>query len=134
LNAERLPLLVHAVLGTFAGYGEPVELARQPDREIRDVDHLLHFALALGQNLAGLERHQHSEVVLRSTQLVADLAHDFAALRGGEHAPAFEYFSTASGDSIIIIGRGQANPRKFTSVRWVVRGDSGISRDDAEPL
>ena len=41
-----------------------VEHARLADREVGDVDHLLHFAVALGLDLAHLERHQAAEVVL----------------------------------------------------------------------
>ena len=45
-DAERVPLLVHAMPGPLAVHGQAVELARQADREVGDVDHLLHFAQA----------------------------------------------------------------------------------------
>jgi hypothetical protein len=57
-HAERLPLLVHAVARALAVHREAVQLARQADREVADVDHLLHFAEALGEDLAVLERDQ----------------------------------------------------------------------------
>ena len=47
-DAERMPLLVHAMAGPLAVHGEAVELAREADGEIGDVDHLLHFAQAFG--------------------------------------------------------------------------------------
>ena len=43
-DAERMPLLVHAMAGALAVHGEAVELAGEADGEIGDVDHLLHFA------------------------------------------------------------------------------------------
>jgi hypothetical protein len=68
-HAERMPLLVHAVLRTLRVHGEAVQHARLPDGEIRDVDHLLHFAVALGLDLAVLQGHQTAEsiLVLRSS-------------------------------------------------------------------
>ncbi len=78
--------------GRSLAHGEPVELARKADGEVGDVDHLLNFAFAFGQDLAHFERDQRAEIVFEPAQLVADLAHDLAALGGGEHAPAFEYF------------------------------------------
>jgi hypothetical protein len=36
------------VAGALAGDGQAVQLARQADREVADVDHLLHLAEALG--------------------------------------------------------------------------------------
>ena len=56
-----MPRLHHAMAGTFAGDGQAVELARQTDREIADVDHLLHFAEAFLQDLAGFERDEAAE-------------------------------------------------------------------------
>ena len=76
----------------LAVHGEAVELARKADGEIGDVDHLLHFALAFGQDLAHLERDQRAQIVFGRAQFVADLAHDLAALGRRHHAPAFEGF------------------------------------------
>ena len=44
--------------GPLAGDGQAVELARETDREVADVDHLLHFAEAFLDDLAGFERDQ----------------------------------------------------------------------------
>ncbi len=66
-----MPLLVHAVLRPLRVHGEAVEHARLADGEIGDVDHLLHFAQALGLDLAVLERDQRAEVFLRRAQRVA---------------------------------------------------------------
>ena len=84
-QAERMPLFVHAVPRPLAGHGESIELARKPDGEIGDVDHLLDFAFAFGQDLAHFERDQRAEVILEAAQLVADFTDDLAALRSGQH-------------------------------------------------
>ena len=53
-----MPLLHHAMRGTLAGNGQTIELAGKTDREIADINHLLHFAAAFGSDLAGLYHHQ----------------------------------------------------------------------------
>ena len=80
-DAERMPGFHHAVVGALGGDGQAVELARQADGEIADVDHLLHFAEALGRDLAGFERHEAAEIVLGGAQLLADQTHELAAPR-----------------------------------------------------
>ena len=66
---------------------QTVELSRQTDREVADVDHLLHFAETFLQDLAGLERHQRAEAPLRRAQFLAEQAHQFAAPRRGDRSP-----------------------------------------------
>ncbi len=60
-GAERVPLLVHPVQRALGVHREAVELTREADREVGDVDHLLHFAETLAADLADLERHQQAE-------------------------------------------------------------------------
>ena len=47
--------------GALGVHGQAVELARETDREVADVDHLLDLAQALGQDLAHLQRDQPAE-------------------------------------------------------------------------
>jgi hypothetical protein len=61
---ERVPLLVHAVQRSLAVHREAVELAREADGEVADVDHLLHLAEPLGEDLPHLERDEPSERLL----------------------------------------------------------------------
>ena len=61
---HRVPRLHQPVAGSLAGDREAVQLARETDREVADVDHLLDLAEALGADLAGLDRHQLAELVL----------------------------------------------------------------------
>ena len=67
-----------------------VELARQPDGEVADVDHLLDLAEALREDLAGLERDEPAEIGLCGAQLLAEQAHELAAPRRRHAAPAQE--------------------------------------------
>ena len=68
-------------------HGQAVQLAGKADGEIGHVDHLLHFALAFGEDLTHFESDERAEVGFRTAQLVAQFAHDFAALRRGNHTP-----------------------------------------------
>ncbi len=88
-------------------HGEAVELARETDREIGDIDHLLHFAQAFGEDLAHFERHQRAQVRLVRAQLIADLADDAAALWRGDHPPLVEGRGGACHHGFIIGRAGQ---------------------------
>ena len=57
-HAERVPLLVHAVLRALRMHGQAVQHARLADGEIGNVDHFLYFTVALGLDLAVLQRNQ----------------------------------------------------------------------------
>ncbi len=60
---------------------QAVELARQADGEVADVDHLLHFAEPLGLDLADFDRHQPAELGLGGAQFLAEQADELAAAR-----------------------------------------------------
>ena len=87
-----MPGLGHAVAGALGGDGEAVQLPRQADGEIADVDHLLHFAEALGDDLADLEGHERAQGFLRGAQFLAEQAHEFAPPRRRNVAPGEESF------------------------------------------
>ena len=57
--------------GALGSDGEAIELSRQADGEIADVDHLLHFAEALRDDLADLERDERTERLLRDAQFLS---------------------------------------------------------------
>ena len=63
-DAQRVPLLVHPVRRPLGVHGLAVEHARLTDGEVGDVDHLLHFAVAFGLDLAVLERDEAAQGVL----------------------------------------------------------------------
>ena len=54
-SAEGVPGLHHAVAGALGGEGESGELAGEAGGEGADVDHLLDFAEAFGEDLAGFD-------------------------------------------------------------------------------
>ncbi len=89
-HAQRMPGFHHPVLGALGGQREAVELAREADREVADVDHFLHLAPRLGRHLAGLERDQPAEVALGRAQFLAEQPHQFAAPRRRHRAPGLE--------------------------------------------
>ncbi|MNZ71074.1 hypothetical protein D3C78_894290 [compost metagenome] len=78
------------VAGTLGGDGQAVELARQADGEVADVDHFLHFAQAFLGDLAGLPGHQLAQLRLARAQLLAEQAHQFAPPGRRHLAPGVE--------------------------------------------
>ncbi len=62
-DAEGVPGLHHAVFGALGWDGEAGELAREAGCEGADVDHLLDFAVAFGEELAGLDGDETAEGV-----------------------------------------------------------------------
>ena len=89
-DAERMPGLHHPVVGALGRDGAAVELARQPDREVADVDHLLDLAEALRHDLARLDGHQPAEIVLGGAQFLREDAHELATPRRRDRAPGIE--------------------------------------------
>ena len=69
-----MPGFHHAVAGTFGGDGETVKLAGKTDREIADIDHLLHFTEAFRRDLARLQRNKTAKVGLEGAQFFAQQA------------------------------------------------------------
>src|SRR6516162_9670108 len=86
-GTERMPLLHHSVVWPFAGNGEAIELTRQADCEVADVDHLLHLAESLGADLAGLYGDKLAKRRLERAELFPQEPNEFATLRCGHRAP-----------------------------------------------
>ena len=82
-----MPYLHHAVLAALGGDGQAIELARQADGEVADVDHLLDLAQALRGDLADLDRDQPAERLLVGAQLLAEQPHELTALRRRDLPP-----------------------------------------------
>jgi hypothetical protein len=89
-DAQRMPGLHHPMVRALGGDGQTKELAREADRVVADVDHLLDFAQGLGRDLAGLEGDERAEVGLGGAQFLAEQPHEFAAARRGDIAPGPE--------------------------------------------
>src|SRR3546814_15192889 len=85
-----MPGLHHPVIWPLGGDGEAVELARQADGEVADVDHLLHFAESLGDNLPRLEADEAGQRLLPFAQHLAEQADELASPGRGDGAPREE--------------------------------------------
>ncbi len=60
-----MPLLHQAVTRPFRLNRQAIKHARLTNREIADVDHLLHFAFAFGDNFPGLEGNELPEIMFK---------------------------------------------------------------------
>ncbi len=87
---ERVPRLRQSVARALGGDRLPVQLPREPDREVADVDHLLDLAEPLLRDLPHLERDERAERLLLAAELLAEEAHELTAPRRGDVAPRLE--------------------------------------------
>ena len=76
---ERVPRLRQPMAGALGRDRAAVELPRETDREVADVDHLLHLAETLLLDLPDLERDERAERLLLAAQLLAEQPHELAA-------------------------------------------------------
>src|ERR1700751_3483973 len=104
-----MPLFVHAMKSAFAVHREPVKLARQADGKVSNVNHLLHFALALGPDLSRFERDKRAEIVFVFTKLISNRTNNLPALWSGIHAPALIHLGSGREYLFIFSCRGAAD-------------------------
>jgi hypothetical protein len=116
------------------------------DREVANVDHLLHLALAFGDDLAHLHGDELPEVCFRLAERIAELPHGFTANRTRCGAPFRECFLRASDRTIIIfLGRRPHARQQFAVDRRELLDDrtaatpfaiecAGVLSGDAEPF
>src|SRR5438128_11261234 len=113
-----MPLLHQTVLVPFRSDGEAVELPGQADREIADVDHLLHFAFRLDENLAGFKRDESGQVRLALAQHGAKPADRFAAHRSWRDAPSQKGFARPFNCVFVIRGGRGSHATEDLTVDW----------------
>ena len=87
---ERVPGLHHAMAGALGRNGEAGELAGEAGGEGADVDHLLDFAVAFGEDFAGFDGDEAAESGEFDAELFAEEADELAAPGGGDGAPLEE--------------------------------------------
>src|SRR4029079_11268272 len=121
------PRFHHPVPRALGGDRESVELAREAYREVADVDHLLHFAEALLQALAGLDAHEASQRGLGRAQLLAQQAHHLAAPRCGPVAPIEERLARLAPELRHLFARRHAQPAEVAAVDRRARHDVGAA-------
>src|SRR5438477_6777380 len=100
-----MPLLHQAVTRSFRLNCQAVEHARLADCEIADINHLLHFAFAFGDNFSGLERDELAELVFHFAQCVAKTANSVTAHRTRSGTPFQERFLSTRNRLVVIIIR-----------------------------
>ncbi len=107
-----------------------VQHARLTHGKIGDVDHLLHFAQPLGQDLAVLERHERAEVLLRASQLLAQDPDQLAALGSRHVAPQRSGGYGALKDVLQILVSGRSHLPERLAARRILDADEfrGSSR------
>jgi hypothetical protein len=133
-HAERMPLLHHAVSRALRRNRQPVQLAREARGEVADVDHLLHFAVALGADLPHLERHEIAERLFQLPQRVPQVAHELSALGGRRHAPRGERRGGVSNHRVVGVRRGLQHARDGLTRRRVVRHELLSARLSDPPI
>ena len=87
---ERMPRLREPVTGALRRDRATVQLPRETDGEVADVDHLLHLAEAFLGDLPDLERDERTERLLLAAKLLAEQADELAATRSRHLAPGGE--------------------------------------------
>src|SRR5271169_3367900 len=122
-----MPGLGHPMAWALRGDGEPVQLPREADGEIADVDHLLHFAQALGYDLADLQGHEGAERILRGAQFLAEEAHELAPA-GRRNLPPGE-----KGGAGAIDDRGHVGERRLPDAGDLGPVDRRADRERAAP-
>ncbi len=97
---------------------QPVKLAAQAHGEVADVDHLLHFAQALLQDLARLQRHQRAQIVLLLAQFLAKQTDQFAPARRRHLAPREKRLARARDHRFGLAWSVLVNARDLGAVDW----------------
>ena len=122
-----MPLLVHAVPRPLRSDGEAVELTRQTDGEIADVDHLLYFAFTLRLDLPHLECHQGAEWFLVFAEQVPEFADVVTPLGCGKHPPSLERVNRRPDHALIVVAISAGDGGDLLSGRGVLHGQLGTA-------
>ena len=101
-----MPRLHQPVAGAFGGDGLAVQLPRQADRELADVDHLLHLAEGLGGDLARLDRDECGQIGLVLDEQLAQAGHQGSADGCRRGAPRRKRLRCFGYRSVCLFGSG----------------------------
>src|SRR5690606_18902501 len=106
-NSQRVILLVHPVSGPFRVHRQSVQLTRQSDSKIADIDHLLNFAVPFLKRFPHFVRNKFSERFFVLAEFHTELTNDFTALWSRHHPESFECFhGSRHGFFVIFFCRG----------------------------
>ena len=104
------------MVGPFRVHCQAVELARQPAREVTDVDHLLYFPLALGDDLAHLQCDKRAKFCFHFAQSVPQLSYDLAPLRSRQLAPRQKRLMCPFNDMVVFRLRNLGDGRNQRTI------------------
>src|SRR5207247_7473897 len=110
-ETKRMPLFHQPMARPFGLNRQAVKHARLPDREIADVDHLLHFAFAFGENFSGLERNELPKLVFEFAERVSQTTDGVATDRSRSSSPFLKCFLCARDRCLVIVVRSGSNAR-----------------------
>ncbi len=122
-NAEGVPLLHHAMVGALGGDGEAADGAGEAGCVDADVDHLLDFAAAFGEDLTGLDGDQAAEGVEVGAELFAEEANELSAAGHGDLAPVEKGLVGAGDGGVGVWGGGDVGED--------LAGDGGVGGEAA---
>src|SRR3979490_888942 len=111
-----MPLLHQTMARPFRLNRQTVKHARLADREIADVDHLLNFAFAFGNDFAGLESHELTKLMFQFTERVSETTNGIAPHRARSFSPFLERFLRARDRGFVTFFRRSSNARDLLSV------------------
>ena len=80
-------MLIHSVFSSFAVHSQSIQLAGKPNGEIRNINHLLNLALALGKDFAHFKRDKPAQALFIFTKFIANLPDDLSSFGSRYHSP-----------------------------------------------
>ena len=86
-HAQGMPSFHHTVLGSLGGNCISVQLPRQAQGEVTNINHFLHFAQALGQDLADLDGDKTAKIRFVGAQFLGPKPHQLASFWGRNCPP-----------------------------------------------
>ena len=120
------------MIGALGGNCISVQLPRQAEGEVTNINHFLYFAQALGQDFAHLDRHQTAKVRLVGAQFLGPKPHQLAAFRGGNVAPVkkgtVRGVNAGGGRGWTVLG----NLRQHLAGDWRMGGQGAFRQRDAK--
>src|SRR6202040_640642 len=115
-ESERVPLLHQTMVRPLGLNRQAVKHARLTDGEITDVNHLLHFACAFGDDFSSLESDELSKLMFQFAERVAETANGVAADWSGCSSPFFERFLRSRNRRLVILVRSGADAGQPTAI------------------
>ena len=100
-------------------HGAPIQHTGEPHGKIRHVDHLLHFAVPFGFDLAHFQRHQSTQRVFVLPQRLPDQTNDFASLGGRHLAPRELSFTQPIDEALVIVVGTTVHTTQYPAIRWI---------------